>query len=230
MICIDRNSPDPVFGEFLTGVLGTAVGMAAILDAQFGGIDARCNVAGVSGQTAVAQTLAVNFLGLRALSEGPAPKMCEGGLIVNVASIAGYGWRANTDRTKGIAQAKGYNAAALVAQYQLHEATGYPISNKVLLVRNQFAAHEPLLRDRGIRLNAVSHGPLTTPILTQYRNTLGDPRVNADITRVGRAGTAGDIAPVILFLSSDAAQLMNGANTSTDGGLEAAVNTEILGL
>lgn len=230
VIGIDRARPDQVFGAFLSGDLGTAEGVQAILDALPGGIDALCNVAGVSGQTGVAHTLAVNFLGLRALSEGAAPKMREGGAIVNVASIAGYGWRADTARATGIARSKGFDAAALVAAYQLPEEAGYPISKEVLLVWNQLAARDPLFRDRGIRVNAVSPGPVTTPILTQFRDTLGDARVNADITRVGRAGTAGDIAPVILFLCSDAARWVNGANIPTDGGLEAAVNIETLGL
>ena len=47
-----------------------------------------------------AKTLAINFYGLRALSEAIAPKLREGGSVVNVASIAGYGWRANLERAK----------------------------------------------------------------------------------------------------------------------------------
>ena len=58
---------------------------------------------------------------------------------------------------------------------------------------------------------------------------LGDARVDSDIARVGRAGTAGDIAPVVLFLCSDAARWINGANIAVDGGLEASVNAEVLG-
>ena len=69
------------------------------------------------------------------------------------------------------------------------------------------AAHQELFKDRGIRVNAVSPGPVETPILTQFREVLGDARVDSDIARVGRAGTAGDIAPVVLFLCSDARAL-----------------------
>lgn len=45
----------------------------------------------------------------------------------------------------------------------------------------------------------------------------------------GRAGTAADIAPVVLILCSDAARWINGANIAADGGLEASINAEILG-
>ena len=57
----------------------------------------------------------------------------------------------------------------------------------------------------------------------------GDPRVDNDIARVGRAGTASDIAPAVLFLCSDGARWINGANLPVDGGLEASINATVLG-
>ena len=57
----------------------------------------------------------------------------------------------------------------------------------------------------------------------------GDPRVDDDIARVGRAGSAPDIAPPALFLCSDGARWINGANLPVDGGLEASINASVLG-
>lgn len=57
----------------------------------------------------------------------------------------------------------------------------------------------------------------------------GDARVDSDIGRVGRAGTPPEIALAILFLCSDGARWINGANLPVDGGLEASVNAETLG-
>ena len=45
-------------------------------------------------------------------------------------------------------------------------------------------------RTRGIRVNAVSPGPVATPILKEFRAVFGDARVDDDIARVGRAGHA----------------------------------------
>ena len=78
-------------------------------------------------------------------------------------------------------------------------------------------------------MNAVSPGPVDTPILTQFRAVLGDARVSSDIDQVGRAGTAADIAAPILFLCSDAARWINGANIPADGGLESSINAEVRG-
>ena len=53
--------------------------------------------------------------------------------------------------------------------------------------------------------------------------------VDDDIARVGRAGAAPDIAPAVLFLCSDGARWVNGANLPVDGGLEASINASVLG-
>ncbi|HTZ66695.1 MAG TPA: SDR family oxidoreductase, partial [Roseiarcus sp.] len=44
-----------------------------------------------------------------------------------------------------------------------------------------------------------------------------------------RAGAAPDIAPAVLFLCSDGARWVNGANLPVDGGLEASINATVLG-
>jgi NAD(P)-dependent dehydrogenase (short-subunit alcohol dehydrogenase family) len=230
VIGIDRVKPAQIFGQFLQGDLATPEGVAAIAAALPGGLDALCNVAGVSGQTGAAHTLAVNFFGLRALSEALAAKLRQGGAIVNLASIAGYGWRVNPDRAKAIAGMAGFpEPGAVVAEFSIPNEAGYPVSKEILLVWTMMAAHQAQFKARGIRVNAVSPGPVDTPILTQFRAVLGDARVDDDIARVGRAGTAGDVAPVVLFLCSDAARWINGANIATDGGLEASITGATFG-
>jgi NAD(P)-dependent dehydrogenase (short-subunit alcohol dehydrogenase family) len=117
---------------------------------------------------------------------------------------------------------------AIVADHQIQDAESYPVSKEALLVWTHRAAHYELFKARGIRVNAVSPGPVVTPILGEFRAVLGDERVDSDIARVGRPGTPADIAPVILFLCSDGARWINGANVPADGGLEASVNAEVL--
>jgi len=159
-----------------------------------------------------------------------APRLREGGAIVNVASIAGYGWRANLERAKVFAASSAFaDLAPLLAQHDVQDADGYPLSKELLLLWTTRAAHQPLFRDRGVRVNAVSPGPVTTPILKEFRQVFGAPRVDEDIARVGRAGTSPDIAPAVLFLCSDGARWINGVNLPVDGGLEASVNASVLG-
>jgi NAD(P)-dependent dehydrogenase (short-subunit alcohol dehydrogenase family) len=230
VIGIDVREPATGSTSFIRGDLSTASGVADIVRQLPGRIDGLANVAGLSGSTGIVATLAVNFYGLRALSEAAAPRLREGGAVVNVASIAGYGWRANLERAKALTLVEGFpDATRLVAEQRLKNEEGYPLSKELLLLWTMRAAHQPLFKDRGIRVNAVSPGPVETPILKQFRAVLGDERVDSDIARVGRAGTTADIAPVVVFLCSDGARWINGANIAVDGGLEASINAEVLG-
>ncbi len=230
VIGIDVREPSSGTGFFIKGDISTAAGIEEIVKRLPNRIDALANVAGLSGSTGVTATLAVNFYGLRALSEAIAPRLREGGAIVNVASIAGYGWRTNLERAKTLTGIEGFpDVASLVGEHGLKNEEGYPLSKELLLLWTMRAAHQPLFKDRSIRVNAVSPGPVETPILKQFRAVLGDARVDSDITRVGRAGTSADIAPAILFLCSDGARWINGANLPVDGGLEASINADVLG-
>ena len=193
-------------------------------------IDALCNVAGVSGTLGAAKTLAINFYGLRALSEAAraAPARGRRGRQRRLDRRL---WLARQSRARQGAWStrRAFPTPALAGNHAVNDAEGYPVSKEALLLWTQRAAHQPLFKDRGIRVNAVSPGPVATPILPEFRAVFGDARVDGDIARVGRAGTPADIAPAILFLCSDGARWINGANLAVDGGLEAAVNAGTMG-
>jgi NAD(P)-dependent dehydrogenase (short-subunit alcohol dehydrogenase family) len=230
VIGVDMREPTGQNGHFFKADISSKAGVDDLVARLPQRIDALCNVAGLSGNTGAAATLAVNFFGLRALSQAVAPRLREGGAIVNVASIAGFGWRANLNRAASMVGIEGFpDVAKVVADHAVKNEEGYPVSKELLLLWTFRAAHQALFKDRGIRVNAVSPGPVETPILGQFRAVLGDARVDSDIARVGRAGTAGDVAPVVLFLCSDGARWVNGANVPVDGGLEASINAEVLG-
>jgi NAD(P)-dependent dehydrogenase (short-subunit alcohol dehydrogenase family) len=230
IIGVDINEPWRPLDAFIKADIGSPQGVAEIVQTLPQRLDALCNVAGVSGVIGAAKTLAINFYGLRALTEAVAPRLREGGAVVNVASIAGYGWRANLERAKAFVSASGFpNLGPLLAEHKVPDAEAYLLSKELLLLWTMRAAHQPLFKDRGLRVNAVSPGPVATPILKEFRQVFGDPRVDDDIARVGRAGAAADIAPAVLFLCSDGARWINGANLPVDGGLEASINATVLG-
>lgn len=227
---VDRNVPDRPIGHFVQADLGSEKGVSDLIDALPSGIDALANVAGLSGTPGRVPTIAVNFLGLRALSLGLAPKMNQYGSVINVASIAGFGWRPNLERAKAAVAVEGFpkDIEKFCDDHNIQNETSYPDSKELLLLWTYQAAHNTAFKDKNIRVNAVSPGPVDTPILKQFRDVLGDERVNSDIDRVGRAGTADDIAPSILFLASDGSRWVNGTNLACDGGLEASVMAEVM--
>ena len=77
-------------------------------------------------------------------------------------------------------------------------------------------------RRQGIRINTVSPGPVETPILGDFLETLGE-RADEDMAVMGRAGKAEEIAPAVAFLCSDESRWMNGANIAIDGGMHAHI-------
>jgi NAD(P)-dependent dehydrogenase (short-subunit alcohol dehydrogenase family) len=230
VIGVDVKEPARPMEAFVRADIGSPQGVAEIVDVLPKRIDALCNVAGVSGVLGAAKTLAINFYGLRALTEALAPRLREGGAVVNVASIAGYGWRANLERAKAFVAGEGFpDLAPLLKTHNIPEGEGYPLSKELLLLWTMRAAHQPLFKDGGIRVNAVSPGPVVTPIFKEFRQLFGDARVDDDVARVGRPGTPPDIAPAVLFLCSDGARWINGVNLPADGGLEASINASVLG-
>jgi NAD(P)-dependent dehydrogenase (short-subunit alcohol dehydrogenase family) len=230
VIGVDLKPPPTSVSSFIQADISSPAAIEGIVPSLPRRIDALCNVAGVSGTLGAAKTLAINFYGLRALSEAVLPRIREGGCIVNVASIAGFGWRQNLERTKSLVGVQGFpDTGAVVTEFGIKDNECYPVSKEVLLLWTFRAAHQALFKSRGIRVNAVSPGPVETPILKEFRAVLGNERVDSDIARVGRAGTSPDIAPAIVFLCSDGARWINGANLPVDGGLEASINAEVIG-
>jgi NAD(P)-dependent dehydrogenase (short-subunit alcohol dehydrogenase family) len=84
-------------------------------------------------------------------------------------------------------------------------------------------------RDRGIRMNCISPGPVDTPILGDFVKTLGD-RAKEDMEVMDRVGTPADIAPIAAFLCSDVSRWIRGANIPADGGMSAHIAVNMNGL
>ncbi|UYP75874.1 SDR family oxidoreductase [Pantoea dispersa] len=78
------------------------------------------------------------------------------------------------------------------------------------------------VKDRGIRINVVSPGPVKTPGLgglvpEDQRQGLFDAL--AAQVPLGRLGEPGEIGKVVAFLASDAASFINAAELFVDGGM-----------
>jgi len=171
---------------------------------RFGGIDVLVNNAGVLLMRGILETsradfervLGINlvgaFLGIKAV----APKIIErgGGSIINVSSIDGL---------------KGSNAVS-----------AYSASKWGMRGLTKVAAME--LGPRGVRVNSVHPGGIATPMTTRAGQT---PEVEAATRRfykgvpIGRVGAPEEVARVSVFLASEDASYMCGAEIAVDGGM-----------
>jgi len=66
---------------------------------------------------------------------------------------------------------------------------------------------------QGIRVNAVSPGPIDTEMLTDEKRQRA-----ASLTPLGRIGEAEEVAASVMFLASDQASFVSGANLAVSGG------------
>ena len=182
------------------------------------GVHGIANIAGLPPTAPAEQVLKVNLVGLKAFTLGMIPKLADGASIVNLASLAGFDWANHVSSIHDSETLDFDDVAEFVRTHDAGDAGG----------RSYFFSKEALVawtlqsrwtwRERGIRMNAISPGPVDTPILGDFIKTLG-ARAEEDMRVMDRPGTPADIAPVVAFLLSDASAWIRGANLPVDGGM-----------
>lgn len=215
--------------EFYRADLSDARTIDALIDVLPQGIDGIANIAGLPPTAPAEKVLKVNLFGLKRLTLGLLPKLNDGASIVNLASLAGFGWPQAVAAIRASEQADMDDLSGFMAQHNITNAGGrsYFFSKEALIAWTQ--ANRWTWRDRGIRMNSVSPGPLDTPILGDFIETLG-ARAEEDMRVMDRPGRANDIAPVVAFLLSDMTTWIRGTNIPVDGGMSSNILCEMHGL
>jgi len=109
------------------------------------------------------------------------------------------------------------NISSMAAQYGLPRVIGYSASKNAIDGMTRAMAVE--LSPKGIRVNAIAPGFITTPMTAKAFSD--DPaRLNKALARtpMGRLGEPADIGDAALFLVSDAAKFITGVILPVDGG------------
>jgi len=140
------------------------------------------------------KTFGVNVRGTLFTVQKALPLMCEGSAIVLNSSIAAI---------KGTPAFSVYAATkAAIRSF----ARGWSVD----------------LRDKKIRVNAVSPGTVPTPAYDSFGMTEDQMtsflKGHSDVAPVGRVGRPIEIAEAVLFLASDKSSFVNGAELFVDGG------------
>lgn len=219
-IGVDR-SPTPHTDRHVRVDLSDPASIAQAVAEIGGGIDALCNIAGLPPTRGAPAVLRVNFLGLRAFTEAMIGHLNNGASIVNLASLAGLGWAQAAPVVKDLIALRDFGAVERFCdEHAVDDARSYFLSKEALIVWTML--NRWTWRDRGIRINAVSPGPVQTPILADFIETLG-ARAAEDMKVMDRPGTPEDVAPVVAFLCARESAWIRGANIPCDGGMYAHV-------
>jgi NAD(P)-dependent dehydrogenase (short-subunit alcohol dehydrogenase family) len=74
------------------------------------------------------------------------------------------------------------------------------------------------LSPRGVRVNAIAPGNIRTPMNEELLKSREWEQMYVDGTPYGRIGVVEDVAPLAVFLASDAARYIHGESILVDGG------------
>lgn len=139
-------------------------------------------------------TFGTNVKGVLFSAQMALPLLRDGGAIILTGSTAGSG---------------------AIPAFSVYSATKAAVRN--------FARGWALdLKDRGIRVNVISPGPIDTPGLHGLGKTDEEAAefmaAMASSVPLGRLGQPSEVAALALFLASDEASFINGAEYFVDGG------------
>jgi NAD(P)-dependent dehydrogenase (short-subunit alcohol dehydrogenase family) len=222
---LDLNQPEGPCTRFIETNMGKAASVAEAIDAIEGPIDVLFNNAGIAATHPVEDVMAVNWLGLRQLSEGLLPKIRKGGTIANTASIAGGQWPAHLQEVlECISIEDREELFGWCGQHSEIVGDGYGFSKECVQVYTMKSAKDTLARE--VRTNSVCPAPIDTPLLPDFTKTMTEKTIGWTIDQIGGTiATPRDIAMALSFLGSDASRYVNGVNLNVDMGFNAFMTT-----
>jgi NAD(P)-dependent dehydrogenase (short-subunit alcohol dehydrogenase family) len=190
-------------------------------------VNGLANIAGVPPTAPEEVVLTVNLIALKRLTLGLIDSFSDGASIVNLASLAGLNWEGNIPKIRAAENLTHAEAKAFCEAHDIVREHSYFFSKQALVAWT----HENrwTWRERGIRMNSISPGPVDTPILPDFLETLGE-RAEEDMRIMDRPGTPQDIAPVVTFLLSPDSRWIRGTNLAADGGMRAHIDATSSGL
>lgn len=191
-----------------------------------GKIDALFNCAGLPGGGGFPpiDTMKVNFIGTRHLTECVVPHMGQGGAIVSIASTGGLGWSRRIPVHMQLLQTQGFQGALEWCEANMDQVSeGYAFSKEAVIVWTQFmGAH---LIKKGIRINCSLPSPTQTPMMKVFHETSGKAIVDAAAEPLGRYTTPAEQAGPLVLICSDLAGVVNGVVLPVDGGFMGGLAT-----
>jgi NAD(P)-dependent dehydrogenase (short-subunit alcohol dehydrogenase family) len=187
-------------------------------------IDRLFNCAGIPGapRFSALDTMVVNYIGLKHLTETLLPRIPEGGAIASITSVAGMGYQKNLEKIHELLAIDDFSAARAWCEAHPDIANGYLFSKQMIIAYTYARATE--LARRQIRINCLSPAPTDTPMMPAFYEAAPKEFMDEHFQApVGRNATPEEMAEPLILLNSDASRFVSGHNLFVDYGYVGAV-------
>jgi NAD(P)-dependent dehydrogenase (short-subunit alcohol dehydrogenase family) len=187
-------------------------------------IDRLFNCAGLPGapRFSALDTMVVNFIGLRHLTESVLPRIPDGGAIASITSVAGMGYTKNLEKVNELLAIHDFAEARAWCEANPETANGYLFSKQMIIGYTHARAAE--LAQRNVRINCLSPAPTDTPMMPAFYDQVSKEFMDEHFqSPVGRNATADEMAQPLILLNSSAASFVSGHNLFVDFGYVAQV-------
>lgn len=182
-------------------------------------VDRLFNCAGIPGapRFSALDTMVVNYIGLKHLTEKVLPRIPRGGAVASITSVAGMGYRSNLDRVKELLAIDDFSAARAWCEAHPDVANGYLFSKQMIIGYTHVRAAE--LAKQEIRMNCLSPAPTDTPMMPAFYEAAPKDFMDENFQApVGRNATPEEMAEPLILLNSEAARFVSGHNLFVDYG------------
>jgi NAD(P)-dependent dehydrogenase (short-subunit alcohol dehydrogenase family) len=222
---LDVNDVTVPVKEFVRTDLRDPAAIDAAAEQIGGPVHAVFNCAGLPGAPfSNLDTMLVNFLGARQLTEALLPRMPQGSAVSSVASVAGMGYLMNMANVQQLLATQDFASGRAWCEEHPEIANGYPFSKECIIVYSLMRAKQ--LAERGVRINSISPGITETPMLPHFYDQVGKEWMDANFRGfLGRNAGPEEQAWPLAFLNSDAASFISGVNIFVDAGYTGALFT-----
>ena len=189
-------------------------------------IDSLFNCAGVpSPPFSAKDTILINFVGLRYLTDALVPRMPEGGSIACIASTAGMGWKPKLAKIKELLKLDNTfeTAAQWIDENPAESADGYGFSKQAMIV--YVMSQAKALAPKGIRINSISPSPTDSGFMKKLKGEgeMPEEAIDLFLPSNGRYATGAEMGDPLILLNSGMASFVSGVNLAVDFGYCAEV-------
>ncbi|MEM7410303.1 MAG: SDR family oxidoreductase [Myxococcota bacterium] len=164
------------------------------------------------------QTMVVNFVGVRAITEALLPQVPRGGAVALISSVAGIGYAKQLEKLNELCATPDFAAAKAWCEANPDVATGYLGSKQALIVYTKRRASELVARE--VRMNCLLPAPTDTQMLPTFHGQAGGQENLEKFFHapIGRNASPEEMAEPLILLNSDAARFLSGHDLQVDYG------------